>query len=325
MKCNAIVAHETGGPEVLKWEQIEIPAPSADQALIRHTGIGMNFIDVYFRTGLYPAPTMPICPGMEGAGIVEQIGDDVTEVSVGDRVAYAGMPVGAYSEYRVIPSHRLIVIPEGISDETAASMMLKGMTVEYLLERTYRVSPGDIILLHAAAGGIGLIASQWAKARGATVIGTVGSEEKSELAQAHGCDHTIVYTKENFVDRVKDITKGAGVPVVYDSVGKDTLLDSIECLAPRGILVNFGQSSGKLENFDLGALAKGSFYVTRPSLMTYTASRTDLETSANTLFDLVLNDKVKIPINNRYKLKDAAQAHRDLEGRRTTGTTLFTL
>jgi NADPH2:quinone reductase len=325
MKCNAIVAHETGGPEVLKWEQIEIPAPSADQALIRHTGIGMNFIDVYFRTGLYPAPTMPICPGMEGAGIVEQIGDDVTEVSVGDRVAYAGMPVGAYSEYRVIPSHRLIVIPEGISDETAASMMLKGMTVEYLLERTYRVSPGDIILLHAAAGGIGLIASQWAKARGATVIGTVGSEEKSELAQAHGCDHTIVYTKENFVDRVKDITKGAGVPVVYDSVGKDTLLDSIECLAPRGILVNFGQSSGKLENFDLGALAKGSFYVTRPSLMTYTASRTDLETSANTLFDLVLNEKVKIPINNRYKLKDAAQAHRDLEGRRTTGTTLFTL
>lgn len=325
MKSNAIVAHETGGPEVLKWEQIDVASPTRGEALIRHTDIGMNFIDVYFRSGLYPSPNMPICPGMEGAGVVEAIGDDVTEVSVGDRVAYAGMPVGAYCEYRTIPSHRLLVVPDGISSETAASMMLKGMTVEYLLDRTYKVSPGDTILLHAAAGGVGLIASQWAKARGATVIGTVGSREKSELAQAHGCDHTIVYTEENFVDRVKEITKGTGVPVVYDSVGKDTLLNSIECLQPRGTLVNFGQSSGKIENFDLGALAKGSFYVTRPSLMTYTASRADLEASANTLFDLVLNNNVKIPINNRYQLKEAAQAHKDLEGRRTTGTTVFTL
>ena len=325
MKCNAVVAHETGGPEVLKWEAVNVAPPSSGEALIRHTGVGLNFIDVYFRTGLYPSPTMPICPGMEGAGIVEAVGDNVDEVSVGDRVAYAGMPVGAYSQYRTIPSHRLIVIPEGISDETAAAMMLKGMTVEYLMDRTYKVSPGDTILLHAAAGGVGLIASQWAKARGATVIGTVGSREKAALAEAHGCDHTIIYTEENFVDRVKDITQGTGVPVVYDSVGKDTLLDSIECLNPRGILVNFGQSSGKLENFDLAALAKGSFYVTRPSLMTYTASRADLETSANTLFDLVKNNKVTIPINNRYELKDAAQAHSDLEGRRTTGTTVFTL
>ena len=325
MKCNAVVAHETGGPEVLKWEAVDVAPPSSGEALIRHTGVGLNFIDVYFRTGLYPSPTMPICPGMEGAGIVEAVGENVDEVSVGDRVAYDGMPVGAYSQYRTIPSHRLMVIPEGISDETAAAMMLKGMTVEYLMDRTYKVSPGDTILLHAAAGGVGLIASQWAKARGATVIGTVGSREKAALAEAHGCDHTIIYTEENFVDRVKDITQGIGVPVVYDSVGKDTLLDSIECLKPRGILVNFGQSSGKLESFDLAALAKGSFYVTRPSLMTYTASRADLETSANTLFDLVKNNKVTIPINNRYELKDAAQAHADLEGRRTTGTTVFTV
>ena len=233
MKCNAIVAHQTGGPEVMQWEEVEVGDPGPGEALIRQTGIGMNFIDIYFRTGLYPAPN-----------------------------AYAGMPVGAYSHYRLIPSHRLVVIPDGIDDETAAGMMLKGMTVEYLLDRTYQVVPGDTILLHAAAGGIGLIACQWAKARGATTIGTVGSEEKAALATEHGCDHTVLYGKENFVARVKEITNGKGVPVVYDSVGKDTLLNSVECIQPRGILVNFGQSSGKLENFDLGALQKGSLYLT---------------------------------------------------------------
>ena len=324
MKCNAIVAHKTGGPEVMQWEEIELSDPGPGEALIRQTGIGMNFIDIYFRTGLYPAPQLPLCPGMEGAGVIEKLGDGVTEVKVGDRVAYAGMPVGAYSQYRLIPTHRLVIIPDGISDETAAGMMLKGMTVEYLLDRTYKVVPGDTILFHAAAGGVGLIACQWAKARGATVIGTVGSEEKADLARAHGCDHTILYDKENFVERVNEITDGRGVPVVYDSVGKDTLLSSIECIQPRGILVNFGQSSGKIENFDLGSLQKGSLYVTRPSLMTYTAERGDLENSSNTLFDMVLKGKVKIPVNNRYKLKDAVQAHRDLEGRVTTGTTVFT-
>lgn len=324
MKCNAIVAHQTGGPEVMQWEEVEVGDPGPGEALIRQTGIGMNFIDIYFRTGLYPAPNMPLCPGMEGAGVVEKVGEGVTEVGLGDRVAYAGMPVGAYSHYRLIPSHRLVVIPDGIDDETAAGMMLKGMTVEYLLDRTYQVVPGDTILLHAAAGGIGLIACQWAKARGATTIGTVGSEEKAALAKEHGCDHTVLYGKENFVARVKEITNGKGVPVVYDSVGKDTLLNSVECIQPRGILVNFGQSSGKLENFDLGALQKGSLYLTRPSLMTYTAERSDLEKSSNTLFDMVLNGKVKIPVNNRYELKDAAQAHQDLENRLTTGTTVFT-
>ena len=323
MKCNAIVAHEVGGPEVMKWEEIEVGNPGPGEALIRHTGIGMNFIDVYFRTGLYPAPSMPLCPGMEGAGVVEALGDGVTEVAIGDRVAYAGMPVGAYSQQRLIPAHRLVVIPDGINDETAASMMLKGMTVEYLLERTYKVSPGDTILFHAAAGGVGLIACQWAKARGATVIGTVGSDQKADLAKAHGCDHTIVYTRDDFVERVKEITNGAGVPVVYDSVGRDTLLKSIECLKPRGILVNFGQASGPLGNFDIGALAKGSLYLTRPSLMVYTAARADLQNSASTLFEMVSSGKVQIPINNRYPLKDAAQAHRDLEERQTTGTTVF--
>ena len=323
MKCNAILAHEIGGPEVMKWEEIEIGDPGPGEALIRHTGVGMNFIDVYFRTGLYPAPSMPLCPGMEGAGVVEKIGDGVAEVAIGDRVSYAGMPVGAYSQHRLIPAHRLVVIPDGINDETAASMMLKGMTVEYLLERTYKVSPGDTILFHAAAGGVGLIACQWAKARGAIVIGTVGSDEKADLAKAHGCDHAIVYTRDDFVERVKEITNGAGVPVVYDSVGRDTLLKSIECLEPRGMLVNFGQASGPLGNFDIGVLAKGSLYLTRPSLMVYTASRADLQKSANTLFEMVLSGKVQIPINNRYPLKDAAQAHRDLEERQTTGTTVF--
>jgi len=323
MKCNAILAHEIGGPEVMKWEEIEIGDPGPGEALIRHTGVGMNFIDVYFRTGLYPAPSMPLCPGMEGAGVVEKIGDGVAEVAIGDRVSYAGMPVGAYSQHRLIPAHRLVVIPDGINDETAASMMLKGMTVEYLLERTYKVSPGDTILFHAAAGGVGLIACQWAKARGAIVIGTVGSDEKADLAKAHGCDHAIVYTRDDFVERVKEITNGAGVPVVYDSVGRDTLLKSIECLEPRGMLVNFGQASGPLGNFDIGVLAKGSLYLTRPSLMVYTASRADLQNSANTLFEMVLSGKVQIPINNRYPLKDAAQAHRDLEERQTTGTTVF--
>jgi NADPH2:quinone reductase len=323
MSNHAIVAQQTGGPEVLKWQEVEVGDPGAGEILVRHTAVGLNYIDTYHRSGMYPVEP-PFTVGLEGAGVVEALGSGVTTISVGDRIAYAAPPMGAYAETRLMPAEKVVTVPEGVDDETAAAMMLKGMTAEYLLRRTYQVKAGDTILFHAAAGGVGLIACQWAKALGATVIGTVGTEEKAELARAHGCDHPILYTKEDFVDRVKDITDGKGVPVVYDSVGKDTFMKSLDCLQPRGLLASFGQSSGSAGAFDPGILAaKGSLYLTRPTLMTYTATRPDLEESAKALFDVVASGKVKIEIHNRYPLSEAEQAHRDLEGRKTTGSTIF--
>ena len=320
----AIRIHSTGGPEVLQWDDVEVAAPGAGEALVRHSAVGLNFIDCYHRSGLYPLPPLPLSIGLEGAGVVEAVGEGVSAVSVGDRVAYASPPPGAYAEARVMPADRLVVVPEGIDDQQAAAMMLKGMTAEYLLRRTYPVRSGDTILFHAAAGGVGLIACQWAKHIGATVIGTVGSEDKAELARAHGCDHTINYRTENFVERVKEITAGAGVPVVYDSVGKDTFEGSLDCLGTRGVLALFGQSSGSVATFDPGLLAaKGSLYLTRPSLMNYNATREDLVESANALFDVVGSGAVKIEINQTYPLSETAQAHRDLEARKTTGSTVL--
>ncbi len=324
MKTHAIRVHEHGGPEVLKWEQDDVGDPGSGQILLRHTAIGLNYIDTYFRTGMYPQATLPFIPGLEAAGVVEAVGPDCTGITVGDRVAYASPPAGAYAQARLMPADRMVRVPDGVADDQAAAMMLKGMTAEYLLRRTYVVKPGDTILFHAAAGGVGLIACQWAKALGATVIGTVGSEEKAELARAHGCDHPILYKTENFVEKVRDLTDDAGLPVVYDSVGKDTFMQSLDCLRPFGVMVTFGQSSGKIPDVDLGILAaKGSLYVTRPTLMTYTASRDDLVASANALFDVVRSGDVKIEINNRYRLSDAVQAHSHLEGRKTTGSTVF--
>lgn len=321
----AITFSEFGGPEVLKWEDVEVGKPGSGEVRIKHGAVGLNYIDVYFRTGLYPAP-LPNIPGMEAVGVIEEIGPDVTGFNVGDRVAYAGRPIGAYSEERVMPADNLIVIPDGISDETAAAMMLQGMTVEYLLQRTFHVKPGDTILFHAAAGGVGLIACQWAKHIGATVIGTVGSEEKAELAKAHGCDHTINYRSEDFQARVMEITDGAGVPVVYDSIGKDTFEKSLDCLQPRGLLVSYGNATGPVNDVDLGILAaKGSLYVTRPTLMTYNEKREDLEQSAADLIKLVENGTIKINIGQKYHLSEAAKAHEDLESRKTTGSTVFTL
>ncbi|MEE8545557.1 MAG: quinone oxidoreductase [Alphaproteobacteria bacterium] len=320
----AIRIHSTGGPEVLQWDDVEVAAPGAGEALVRHSAVGLNFIDCYHRSGLYPLPPLPLSIGLEGAGVVEAVGEGVSAVSVGDRVAYAAPPPGAYAEARVMPADRLVVVPEGIDDQQAAAMMLKGMTAEYLLRRTYPVRSGDTILFHAAAGGVGLIACQWAKHIGATVIGTVGSEDKAELARAHGCDHTINYRTENFVERVKEITSGAGVPVVYDSVGKDTFEGSLDCLGTRGVLALFGQSSGSVATFDPGLLAaKGSLYLTRPSLMNYNATREDLVESANALFEVVGSGAVKIEINQTYPLSETAQAHRDLEARKTTGSTVL--
>jgi NADPH2:quinone reductase len=290
---------------------------------VRHTAVGLNFIDTYHRGGLYPLP-LPSGVGSEAAGVVEAVGPGVAHVKAGDRVAYAGGAPGSYSEVRVMPADRLVKIPDGITDQQAAAMMLKGLTVWYLIRRTYRVEKGETVLFHAAAGGVGLIACQWLNALGVTVIGTVGSDEKAKVARAHGCSHTIVYTRENFVDRVKEITGGRKVPVVYDSVGKDTYMGSLDCLMPRGLLAVFGNGSGPVPTFDLALLAaKGSLYVTRPTLMTYTARREDLEAGARELFDMVKSGKVKIEINQTYKLADAAQAHRDLEGRKTTGSTVL--
>ena len=316
--------HEVGGPEVLRYENVEVGSPGPGQVLLRQTAVGLNFIDVYFRTGLYPPPQLPFVPGLEAAAVVEALGDGVRDLQVGQRVAYASPPIGAYAERRLMPADRLVALPEGISDEQAAAMMLKGMTAQYLLRRTYRVQSGQTILFHAAAGGVGLIACQWAKHLGATVIGTVGSEAKAELARAHGCAHVIRYDREEVVTRVREITGGKGVPVVYDSVGQATFARSLECLAPMGVLVSFGQSSGKIPPVDLGILSqKGSLYVTRPTLMTYTAERADLVASANELFDVVQRGAVRIEINQRFPLHDAAEAHRALEGRRTTGSTLL--
>jgi NADPH:quinone reductase len=314
----AIRLHRTGGPEVLTWEEVTVGEPGDGQARVRHTAIGVNFVDTYHRSGLYP---LPGGLGSEGAGVVEAVGPGVMHVRPGDRVAYAGGPPGSYSEVRVMPADRLVKLLEGISDRTAAAMMLKGMTTQYLIRRTYKVQPGDTVLFHAAAGGVGLIACQWLKALGATVIGTVGSEEKAAVARAHGCDHPIVYTKEDFPKRVRELTGGKGVPVVYDSVGKSTFAGSLDCVRPLGLLVSFGNASGPVPPFEPSVLTqKGSLYLTRPTLVTYTATRADLEATVKELFDVVLSGKVRIEINHTYPLKDAAQVHRDLEGRRTTGS-----
>ena len=319
-----IRVHETGGPEVLRFEQVDLDAPGPGQVRLRQTCVGLNYIDVYFRTGLYPVPGLPFTPGLEAAGVVEAVGDGVTELAVGQRVAYAAPPVGAYAESRLMAADRLVAIPDGISDEQAAAMMLKGMTAFYLLRRTFRVERGQTILFHAAAGGVGLIACQWAKHLGATVIGTVGSDAKAELAKAHGCDHPIRYDQEDLVARVRELTGGKGVPVVYDSVGQATFDKSLDCLAPLGMLVSFGQSSGKVAPFDVGVMsAKGSLFLTRPTLMTYTASRADLVQVADELFDVVASGAVRIEINQRFPLREAADAHRALEGRRTTGSTVL--
>ena len=321
--AKAIRIHETGGPEVMRWEDISLAPPGPGEVLLRHRAVGLNFIDVYHRTGLYPVP-LPATLGLEGAGEVIAVGPEVLDLVPGDRVAYAGGPIGAYATERLIPGHRLVKLPPQISDQQAAAMMLKGLTAQYLLRRTYPVRPGDAILFHAAAGGVGLMACQWAKSLGATVIGTVGSPEKAALAKAHGCDHAILYHQEDFVARVRDLTGGEGVAVVYDSVGRDTFMKSLDCLRPLGMLVAFGQSSGKVESFDPGLLAaKGSLFLTRPSLMAYTDKREDLLTGAAELFAAVTSGAVKIEINQTYALREAAQAHRDLESRKTTGSTLL--
>jgi NADPH:quinone reductase len=321
---HAIRFHKTGGPEVLQWEEVNVPQPGPAEALIRHKAVGLNYIDTYHRSGLYPMP-MPSGIGLEAAGVVEALGANVTELKVGDRVAYANGPIGAYAELKVHPVDRLVKVPDGISFEQAASMMLQGLTVQYLLRRMHvKPQSGDTILWHAAAGGIGLIAMQWARALGVNVIGTVGSEEKAQLAREHGAAHTINYNKEDFVARVNEITGGKKVPVVYDSVGKDTFLKSLDCLQVRGLMVSFGNSSGAVPPTDLGILAaKGSLYVTRPSLMGYVSKRDELVASANELFDVVKSGKVKVGPRQSYALKDAQQAHRDLEGRKTTGSTIL--
>lgn len=319
----AIRFHQTGGPEVLAWEEVAVGDPGAGQVRIRNHAVGLNYLDTYFRSGLYPL-TLPAVCGSEGAGVVEAVGAGVTEFAPGDRVAYASPPVGAYAEVRLYPADRCVKLPDGVSFETAAAMLLKGMTVQYLIKRTFKVQPGMTVLWHAAAGGVGLIACQWLKALGVRVIGTAGSDEKAALARAHGCEQTIVYTRENFVERVKEITGGQGVPVVYDSVGRLTFLGSLDCLQPLGTMVSFGNASGAVEPFPLTLLAqKGSLFVTRPTLNTYVAKRADLVATANDLFEAVKSGKVKIEIARRYALKDAAQAQRDLEARKTTGSSVI--
>ena len=317
----AIRLSRTGGPEVLEYVDVEVGPPGPGEAQVRHHAVGLNFIDIYFRTGLYPTP-LPSGLGTEGAGVVTALGEGVTHLKVGDRVAYAGGPQGSYSELRNMPAVKLVRLPKSIDFETGAAMMLKGMTVQYLFRRTYKLQKGQTILFHAAAGGVGLIAMQWAKALGVTVIGTVGSEEKAALARRFGCDHTILYKRENIVERVREITGGAMVPVVYDSVGKDTFQASIDCLQPFGLMVSFGNASGPVPPMALTAL-KGSLYVTRPSLMAHTANRANLEEMAADLFRMVGSGKVKIEIDQRYRLADAVQAHRDLESRKTTGSSLI--
>ena len=320
--AKAIRFHRQGGPEVLQLDDIQVGEPGPGQVRIRHTAIGVNFVDTYQRSGLYPMQ-VPAVAGNEAAGVVEALGPGVKGLKKGDRVAYTGLP-GAYCEERVVPADRMVKIPAGISDEQAASMMLKGMTVHYLIFSTYRVRKGDTVLWHAAAGGVGLIACQWLKKLGVTVIGTAGSDEKAKLAKAHGCKHVINYSTENFVERVKEITKGKKVPVVYDSVGKSTWEGSLDCLQPRGLMVSFGNASGAVPPVNLGILStKGSLYVTRPTLNTYIAAREDLVKRSNDLFNAVKSKKVKIETTARYKLADAANAHRDLEGRKTTGSVVL--
>jgi NADPH2:quinone reductase len=320
---HAVRIHSNGGPEVLQWEEVEVAEPKTGEAIVRQVAAGLNFIDVYFRTGLYKVPAFPSAIGNEGAGVVEAVGDGVTEVAVGDRVAYC-MSLGSYTQRRLIPAKQLVKIPRGITEEQAAAAMLKGCTVQYLIRQTYPVQAGETVLFHAAAGGCGLIACQWLKHLGVRVIGTVGTAEKADLARAHGCDHPIVYTEENFVDRVKELTDGRGVPVVYDSVGRDTFNDSLECLQPRGLMVSFGNASGAVEPFAPALLAaKGSLFLTRPTLATYTATRADLEKTSADLFSVLSSGAVKAEVNQTYPLENAAQAHRDLEARKTTGSTIL--
>lgn len=321
----AMRMHKVGGPEVLTWEDVDVPAPKQGEALIRHTAVGLNYIDTYHRSGLYPVP-MPAIIGSEGAGVVEAVGPGVTEVAVGDRVAYGNAPIGSYCEKRVLPAHRLLKLPAAIGDQQAASMMLKGMTAQYLIRRTYRVKAGETVLVHAAAGGVGLIMCQWLKHLGATVIGTAGDKAKAELARKHGADHVILYREEDFAAKVKEITGGKLLPVVFDGVGKDTWDKSLDCLQPRGLMVSYGNASGAVPPINIGILnTKGSLFLTRPSLNGYVAKRDELVETANDLFDVVAKGAVKIEINQSYPLKEAAQAHRDLEARKTTGSTVFTL
>ncbi|MCO4860428.1 quinone oxidoreductase [Cupriavidus sp. WGlv3] len=319
----AIRIEQTGGPEVMQWVDVQVGDPGPGEVRVRHEAVGLNYIDVYFRTGLYKQP-LPGGLGMEGAGVVEAVGEGVRHVAVGDRVAYAGRPTGAYAQVRVMPADIVVRLPDAIPFDTAAAMMLQGLTAQYLIRDSYKVQPGDTVLLHAAAGGVGLIACQWLKALGVTVIGTVGSDEKAELARANGCAHTIVYTRESFVERVREITNGKGVPAVYDSIGADTFRGSLDCLAPRGTMVSFGNASGPVPPFDLSVLGnKGSLRLTRPTLMTYVVHRELLEPMVADLFDAVTTGKVKVDIRQRYALSEVAQAHRDLEARKTTGSTIL--
>jgi NADPH:quinone reductase len=323
IQSKAIKMMQVGGPEVLQWVDIEVAAPGPDEVRVVHEAIGLNFIDVYFRKGVYPQP-LPGWLGMEASGVIESVGSNVKHVKAGDRVAYAGKPAGAYSQVRVMPAEIVVKLPDAISFEMGAAMMLQGLTVNYLLTDSYKVQAGDTVLFHAAAGGVGLIAMQWLKLLGATVIGTVGSEEKAALAKFYGCDHTILYTKEDFVARTKELTNGKGVNVVYDSIGKDTFMQSLDCIKPRGMMVTYGNASGPVPPIDVGILGvKGSLKLTRPTVMTYAHDRSLLEPMSADLFDKVINGKIKIEINQRYQLQDAAQAHRDLEDRKTTGSTIF--
>ena len=319
----AVRVHKVGGPEVLTFEDVEVPAPGQGQIRVKQHAVGLNYIDTYFRSGLYPAPAMPFVIGNEGAGEVTAVGPGVSDIKVGDRVAYV-VALGGYAAERILPADRVVKLPEQISYEQAAGMMLKGMTVQYLLRRTFKVEKGMTILIHAAAGGVGLIACQWANHLGATVIGTVGSKEKAELAKANGCHHPILYRDEDFVARVKEITKGEMCPVVYDGIGKATFPASLDCLRPRGMFVSYGNASGPIEAINPNILQqKGSLYMTRPTLVHYTAKREDLLATAKELFDVVISGKVKIPVNQKYPLKDAQKAHRDLHARETTGSTIL--
>ncbi len=319
---HVIRIHQNGGPEQMQWEEAAVAEPGLGEVRVRNTAVGLNYIDTYHRSGLYPMP-LPLVPGSEGAGVVEAVGSRVREFKVGDRVAYA-QPIGAYAEVLIRPVARLVKIPAGIKDETAAAMMLKGMTAWYLCRRTYRVKKGDTVVVHAAAGGVGQILCQWAKHLGATVIGTVGSDEKVALAKKVGCRHVVVMSREKLSERVKAITRGKGVPVVYDGVGKDTFMESLDCLSPLGLMVSFGNASGAVSPVNIGVLAqKGSLFLTRPTLVNYVSAREDLLTAARELFAVVKKGAVKITINQRYPLREAAQAHRDLEARRTTGSTVL--
>ncbi|ABS27184.1 quinone oxidoreductase [Anaeromyxobacter sp. Fw109-5] len=318
----AIRFHQTGGPEVLRLEDVEVGAPGAGEARVRHRAIGVNFVDTYHRSGLYPLP-LPSGIGVEGAGVVEEVGPGVSHVGPGDRVAYTG-PIGSYADVRLVSAERLVKLPDGVDERTAAAVLTKGLTVQALVRRTYRVRAGETVLVHAAAGGVGLIATQWLKALGATVIGTVGSDAKASLARAHGCDHVIVYSREDFPRRVRELTGGAGVPVVYDSVGKATFEGSLDCLAPLGLMVSFGNASGAVPPFDIGLLArKGSLFLTRPTVFTYIARREDLERGAAELFEMLRSGKVEVEIGQTWPLAEAAEAHRALEARRTTGSVVL--